>query len=192
MRQPVAARVLRDTRDRVFGDVDRKHLGATRRQREGEAAVVAERVEQASVGVERRGDTILALIEEQPRLLPAIQIDLVHDPAFAHVDGLGNGPVQHLDALFEPFEQADARIVPGEDASRMQQLGQLTGDVGQQPVDALRQRLDDQVVAVAIDDERGQAIGFAVDEPVCGRIDGQGLAELDRLGQSPRPQRRIG
>ena len=44
-------------------------------------------------------------------------------------------------------------------------------DRRQQPIHALRQRLHDEVVAVAIDDQRRQQVGFAVDQPVRGRVD---------------------
>ncbi len=46
-------------------------------------------------------------------------------------------------------------------------------DLRQQPVHALRQRLDDEVVAVAIDDERRQQIGLAVNQPIRRRVDAE-------------------
>ena len=52
-------------------------LVAAARQRQREAAVVAEAVEQPSARVARRRGAVLALIEEQPGLLAAPQVDLV-------------------------------------------------------------------------------------------------------------------
>ena len=54
---------------------------------------------------------------------------------------------------------------------------------------ALRQRLHDQVVAVAIDDQRRQQIGFAVHQPVGGRVDvratrGSAIAALEPRARS--------
>ncbi len=91
---------------------------AARRQRQREAAVVAEGVEQAAARVAQRGLAVLALIEEQPGLLPLPRIHLVADGAFADLEALGHLAVEHLDRLLEPFEQADARIVARQDAGR--------------------------------------------------------------------------
>ena len=48
-------------------------------------------------------------------------------------------------------------------------------NVGQQAIGALRERLQHEAVAVAIDDERREQIGFTVHEPVGAGIDVQGL-----------------
>ena len=56
---------------------------------------------------------------------------------------------------------------------------------------ALRQGLDDQVFAVAIDDERRQAIGLAVDEAVRGCVDRERLAKVHGPGQPLGPERRV-
>ena len=45
----------------------------------------------------------------------------------------------------------------------------------QQAIHALRQRLHDEVVAVTIDDERREQIGFAVNQAVRRRVDGERL-----------------
>ena len=59
---------------------------------------------------------------------------------------------------------------------RLQQLDERRGDLRQPAIDPLRQRLHHEIVAVAIDDQRRQPIGFAVDEPVRGRVERQRLA----------------
>ena len=79
--------------------------------------------------------------------------------------------VQHLDRLLEPFERAHLGIVARQDARRREQLDEQLRHRRQQAIHALRQRLHDQVVAVAIDDERRQQIGFAVHQPVGGRVE---------------------
>ena len=95
------------------------------RQRQREAAVVAEGVEQPAARVARGRLAVLALIEEQPGLLAVIRIDLVVDRAPSRTSIVsGTVAVQHLDPLLEPFEQPDARIVAREDAGRLQQLDQ--------------------------------------------------------------------
>jgi hypothetical protein len=110
----------------------------------------------------------------------------------AHVDGLGDVAVEHLDALLEPLEQPHARIVPREDAGGVHEVHEDLRDLGHQPIDALRQRLQHEVVAVAIDDERRQPIGFPVDETIRGRVDAERAPKADRLLQPQSPQRQIG
>ena len=111
---------------------------------------------------------------------------MVVDAAFADLDPGGDGAVQHVDALLEPFEQPDAGIVAREDPGRRRELDEQLPDVRQQPIGRLRERLQHEVVAVPIDDERRQQIGFAVHEPVRRRVDGQRVPKADGLRQ-PRP-----
>jgi hypothetical protein len=104
-------------------------------------------------------------------------VDLVADGSFADLDPFGHVAGQRFDFLLESFELTDAWIVARQDALRPRQLGQRGRDLGQAPVDALRQRLQHQVVAVAIDDQGRQAIGFAVHETVGGGVELQRLTE---------------
>ena len=67
---------------------------------------------------------------------------------------------------------------------------------GSEPIDALRQRLHHEVVAVAIDDQRRQQVGFAVHEAVRGGVDVQRLAKAgspaaSRARQSARSTARV-
>ena len=91
-------------------------------QLQREPAVVAEAVEQPSARVARGRLAILALIEKQPGLLSAPQVDVVLDAAFDHADRFGHVAGQHVHALLQPFEQARARVVAREDPARRQQI----------------------------------------------------------------------
>ena len=65
--------------------------------------------------------------------------------------------MQHLDLLLEPFELAHLRIVAREDALGAGELDQQrVTSARREAIHALRQRLDHEVVAVAIDDQRRQ------------------------------------
>jgi hypothetical protein len=55
-----------------------------------------------------------------------------------------------------------------EDATRLANVGQQRQASCFAPVDAQREALHDEVVAVLVDDEAGQAVGFGVDEAVGG------------------------
>ena len=140
-------------------------------QPQREPAVVAEAIEQAAARVQRRGRAVLPLIEEQARLLSPPQIHVVLDPVLGDDHRLGHLARQHVDALLQAFEQPRARIVARENAARLQPARQASRRRRQQAVHALRQRLDDEIVAVPIDDERRQQVGFAVNQPIGGRVD---------------------
>ena len=99
-------------------------------------------------------------------------------------------PCSTVDVLLEPFEQAHARIVAREDALRCAS-STSSSVIRQQPIGALRQRLHDEVVAVAIDDERRKQIAFAVHEPIRGGVDVEPLAERDRLLEPRSPEAAI-
>ena len=60
----VPLRVRSNARDRVLRDVDRNDFGALRCERQGETAVITEGIEQPPASVRRRGNAILALVEE--------------------------------------------------------------------------------------------------------------------------------
>ena len=61
------------------------------------------------------------------------------------------------------------------DAGRLKQLHEQAGDRREQAIGALRERLQHEAVAVAIDDERREEIGLTVHEPAGAGIDVQGL-----------------
>ena len=65
-----------------------------------------------------------------------------------------------------------------------EQLRQL----GDQAIDALRQCLQDQVIAVPIDDQRWQQIRLRVDQTIRGGVDLEGFPESNRLRQPCAPE----
>ncbi len=134
---------------------------------------------------------VLALVEEQPGLLAQPRVDVVLDRPFANDDPFGHRPVQHFDALLESFEQSDARIVSRQHSRRPGRLDDQRNELGERPIHPLRQRLHDDHVGVAVDDERREQIGFAVHEPKRRGIDGQALAIGDRGIDPPLPERRV-
>ena len=70
-----------------------------------------------------------------------------------------------------------------------QPLHERAHDLVLPPVRGLGQRLHDEVVAVAVDDQRGQPVAFAVDEPAGGRARRHALAPLDGPPQAVREER---
>ena len=136
--------------------------------------------------VPRRRLTVLALIEEQSRLLAVPRIDVVGDARLAHRDGLRHRAVQHFDLLLQSFEQTDLGIVPRQNAFGAGELHQQRHQGRQQAIHALRQRLHHKVVGIAIDDQRRQEIGFAVDQAIRRGVDVEGVAESRSRARAAR------
>ena len=142
--------------------------------------------------VERRGRPVLALVEKQPRLLTVPHVDVVFHARFAHGDRLGHLARQQIHALLEALQQTRAGVVPRQNPFRVEQIVQRGDDCRRQPVHTLRQGLQNEVVAVPVDDEGRQQIRFAVDEPVCRGIDRQRRAETNRRLQTTANERVVG
>src|SRR5258706_1205724 len=166
------------------GSVHRQHLGRHGRDLEGEAAVVGEAVEDAAMGVHAGGRVVFALVEEEACLLTVVEVGQVDDTVLLDLDLLGHVPEEKPDVRLEPFELAHLRIVPLQDALGLEQRRERLHDLALAPVHALREGLDDQVVAVAVDHEGGQAVALAVDDAVGRCARGHRLAPADRGRQA--------
>jgi hypothetical protein len=161
-----------------------------RGQAQREAAVIAEPVEDAAVRIPRRRLAVFPLVEEEPGLLPLAQVHVILHGALAHEHGLRHLAVQHGHVAVQPLEVSNLGIVPGENPGRRCQLDEQPGDVRQQSVRPLRQRLHNEVITIAIHDERWQEVRLAVHEAIGGGIQREGGAEGDGLLQS-RPDQRL-
>ena len=159
---------------------------------ERKTAVVGEAVEHVAARVAGGGATILALIEEQPRLLSLPDVGVITDAVLGDGHERGHLAMEDRDLSIESFERSDLGVVAGEDACRRRHLDQELDDVGQQAIDGLRKRLDDEIVAVAIDDERWQQVAFSVNEAIGGGVEREVPAEGQRLLQPLAPQVAIG
>ena len=62
------------------------------------------------------------------------------------------------------------------------------GDLGEVPINGLRQRLNDEVVPVAIDDQRRNQIRLAVHEATRCGVDRQPLRGSECVGQPRLPE----
>src|SRR5262249_36735926 len=99
---------------------------------------------------------------------------------------------EHFDPLLQPFEETRAWIVSREDSSRRHDVVERIDNRWRQLFHALRERLDDEVFTVTIDDERGQQVCLAVDQSKPLWSDVEGRSKANR-GFEPVPnQRRIG
>ncbi len=119
-RRAVASGVLLRAADGILRYVERDDLPTFRRERQRKTAVIREAVQQPATRVLSRGGAILALIEEQTRLLAVPEVDVVSHAIFDHLDGLGNVACENLNSLRETLERPRPRIVAREDPFGLQ------------------------------------------------------------------------
>ena len=132
----------------------------------------------AAAGVAGGGAVVLALVEEDAGLLAAQEVG--GEIEAVHPDGDGLGDLAGEDGGFERqlLLGADRDVVAGDDALGLEDLFEAGDDVGLGGVHALVEGLDDEVVAIAIHDQGGQEVGFAVDDAVGVGVVDDGAAVL--------------
>ena len=162
-----------DARHGVGRDVEGLDRLAPRRQRQRKPAVVAEAVEQRAVRVARGGLAVLALIEKQARS-SARATDRRRRSMAPSRTAIVSGTVAVAATSTFCSRPSSSRTLGSLRASTPLAPVSSTSSgtsVGHQAIHALRQRLHHQVVAIAIDDQRRQQVGFAVNQPVGGGVD---------------------
>src|SRR5688572_22484936 len=110
--------------------------------------------------------TVLALIEITARLLAACDVD--HQSYAADVDGQlawRSCSGEHTAARRQAFFVARTAFGTLEDAARRTELDEQVAERGSPRVDARRQELTREVVAIPIHDEPWQPVGLCKHEP---------------------------
>ena len=134
---------------------------------QSETAGITEDVEHARIPhVAREHRAIGGLIEIPAGLLPRRKRHAIRDAAFRHLDEIRDLAEGGLDAAFESLEFADRRIVLPQERLRRHDFDERVLDIRLHGFHAGSSDLGDEHVAVAIDDETGQQVGFTEDETV--------------------------
>jgi hypothetical protein len=108
-----------------------------------------------------------ALVDIEASLVPAANIDQETRPIFYDFyQGRRLLAEQQADCLRDPFFAADIDIAALVNADRVEQVVEYLRDFGFAAIDPQGERLQDQVIAIAIDHKAWQAIIFGVDQPV--------------------------
>ena len=182
-------------RDGERARVDGQHgVRAAGGRVDGEPAGAAEDVEHAGAAGERAdAAAVVALVEEVPGLLAANDVGLEREPRLEE----RHGPLDRLAcdelALLQPVQVlvAGRAREAQHDRGRPAQVDERVDHVAQVRHPRRRVQLHDEHVRVAIDDEAGQAVVLAVDEPVAGgrriELGRERRPSLDRRAE-PRPE----
>ena len=145
----------------------------------GPLALVAEDVERGAALRARLGAApVLALVEEEPGLLPVEEVRLEEEAADADRDVLGHLAPPDLPALLEPLERAERRVGHEHRARGREHALERGAQLREPLLHAEREHLGRQAVPVAVHDEPGELVGFAVDEA------NRRLAGVDRVAQA--------
>jgi hypothetical protein len=141
--------------------------GAARKRRDGEAAGVAEAVEHFAPGRKRaHALPVFPLVEEEAGFLALLDVDAkvqsVLDDRAARRRTVA---AREADALRQPFELSDFRIGALEDRFAIRNVLQSIEDALAPVLGARGKKLRHEHVGIAVHDQAGQAVGFAVHQP---------------------------
>ena len=173
---PLASALARGGREGGAGAIHGFDRFAMRGQVQGKAAGRGEAVERlAAAGIAGGGAVVLALVEEDAGLLAVQQVG--RQAQAIHFDGnaIGNLAGERRRSRAAVLLGAHRNVVARDDALGLEDLFEAGGDFGLGGVHPLVQGLHDEVVAVAIDHQGGEQVGFAVDHAVGVGIADHGL-----------------
>ena len=123
---------------------------------ERKSTLIAEAIEDFARSVSPSSPVIFALIEKRSGLLTVAEIVNEGDTVFFCHDLIRNFAVEDFDALFEALKQAHFRVVAFKDALGGEQFDEDFASEVFDPLGGLAQRLDHEVIAVAIHNQRRQ------------------------------------
>lgn len=146
----------------------------------GEAALIGEAVEDAAAFGEG-GDVlvVIQLIEVEAGLLAFEEVGVEGAALVADDEGLGGFAADDAFDLLHAFGFADGAFVALDDAAWLEDVVEGLDDEVLAEIHGEGEGLDDEEVAVAVDDEAGEAVGFAPDDAAEIEVDAGGFADGD-------------
>ena len=154
------------------------------RERQGKSARVGKAIQRSPARIIRGCGAIFALVEKPAGLLPVQQVEAHLHAIFFHHDFADVFPRQHAALLRQALKAAHGGIIALKDGAGREFLLQDLHHRGLQPVHALAESLNDEAIAVAVDDERGKQIAFGSNQPISLRPGRHLLAESGRGANS--------
>ena len=137
-----------------------------RSQMQREASRGCKTVQCTPAAVARRRNIVLALIQKNSGLLSMQQVGMESKTVHMYHHDFGDFARQHARLQGQRFVLADGRIVALDDSLRRKNFLEATCDHGFGAVHSLVERLNSKIRAVAVDHQTGQAVAFAVHQPV--------------------------
>ena len=181
--QSIALRVRARGGKTVRARLHRDHCARARsRAGQRERSLAGEAIEHApAVRVRRDGRVMLHLIEIEAGLLRVHQVD--GEPQAVDLDLLlgRRFAEEHAGSQLQSFRTAHRRIVALDDRSRAEHASQRLDDQLLPHVHRERQRLQHELIAVAIDDHARQSVALAPDHSAQPRIHAATRAIFHRL-----------
>ena len=168
---------------------------AGQRRRRPEAAGVRKRVQHpASCGEFADRPAGIPLVEIKAALLPVAHIHRELRTVFGDDEGIrrlraGQQPASLRQSLLRPDADVGAFVDPLCPGRRLQR----GDDLGAEAFDACAQELDDQIFAVAVDDQSGQRVALGMDQAAAAfrRIEPEKFPVLDRIFDPAAEERRV-
>ena len=156
-----------------------------------ESTVVAESVQHAAGRIAGGGPVVLHLVQEQAGLLPMARIQPQPYVAFLDVDRVRDLAGPDGDLARQVLEAAHRGIVARQDPLRREDLLERLDQLRLQRRPPGGGALQHQRVAVAVDDERGEAVRLAEAEPARVGPADRALAVRLRAPQPADEERRV-
>jgi uncharacterized protein (DUF2164 family) len=150
---------------RLGAHLHRQHMACARRHLQRKAAGVAEAVEALARRVGGRGQMVLALVEKGAGLLAVDRVRQEGHRTFVVLHEPGRGTAHDALAHRQAFQVPGPPIVALDDGYGRELLLKDVEERLPHDVHRGRERLDGKDLPVAVDDQPGEQVGFAVDEP---------------------------
>ena len=157
--------------ERVRRCVERDHVIGAAREVERERAVIAEAVERAAARHASDERAVLALVEERAGLLSVPRCGEVAHAVLVDLDLVGHrSRAAARRSVSSPSFRRSGTSLRARMPSGCDELDQRADDVVAEPLETGAHELDDEPSVVAVDDERRDAVAFAVHEAACGGV----------------------
>jgi len=152
------------------GHINAFDMVALVRNGQGKAALITEAVEHFARRIVACGTVIFALIEKRAGLLAPLEIVNKGDAVFLGQYFVRDFSMENTDALVESFEQTYFRIVSLENALGRKKFEENFDEQALVAFCSLAECLYDQVISIAVHNQRRQLIRFAVNQAIGVRI----------------------
>ena len=162
------------------------------RARWSETSGRGEAIERFARCIARGREVIFALVQVDSGLLPAEKIGFQLEPVHLYGHGCIELAGEECDFARKLFERADRRIVAGHDGARRKLRFESRGDLWCSAIHTLIEHLDDEAIAIAIDNQTGEEITFRVGQTISGGIGDDLFAEPLGLGDAGGDVERLG